>query len=289
MSGLGSRCRLFIAVFLLIFSTEFLRAQAPVNPQVFSWAPPDIDHVNIPANTDVPCSLDKILPAASKRVQELVDNMQRFSATERVEFQEANRNGVLKSAQKATFTYVAYIHEVRPRELTVEEYRNDSVAAQQFPSRLATTGTAAFALLFHPNYLKDFTVACEGLTEWNGHRAWRVHLSQTQPNNFRGYRLANRYFRVMLKARAWIDADTFQVLHLETNLRDPIEEIPLRLETVIVDYGNVEFPKRHLQLWLPQSADIYMDYRGHRFHHQHRFSNFQLFSVETTQTDQAPK
>ncbi len=171
----------------------------------------------------------------------------------------------------------------------MEEFRNDSVAPENFPSKLATIGTAAFALIFHPNYLKDFNVSCEGEADWNGRPAWRLHLVQTRSNNFRGYRISNRYFPVALKVRAWIDAETFEVLHLETDLRDPIPEIPLLLEHISVDYGNVSFPKRELQLWLPQSAEIYMDYRGHRYHHHHAFSNFQLFWVDTEQKVKAPK
>jgi hypothetical protein len=264
-------------------------AQSSDLPQPDPWAPPDIDHVSTAVNTQVPCAVADIAGAASKRVQELVQSMQRFSATEEAEFEEVDRNGASRGERKATFKYVAYISEVGPQELNVEEYRNDSAAVENFPSKLATIGTAAFALIFHPNYLKDFSVTCEGMTEWKGRRTWRLHLVQTKPDNFRGYRVANRYFPVMLKARAWIDAETFEVLRLETSLREPIEAIPLQLEHVIVDYGKVEFPKRDLQLWLPQEAEIFMDYRGHRYRHHHKFSNFQLFWVDTTQTVRAPK
>jgi hypothetical protein len=235
------------------------------------------------------CVLPDVLSRASKRVQALVDNMQKFSATEQAEFEEFDQRGLSRGTSKAKFNYVAYISEIAPQQLNVEEYRNDSVTPQNFPSKLATIGTAAFALLLHPNYLKDFSVTCEGQTDWHGRRAWRLHLSQTHPNNFRGYRVANRYFPVMLVARAWIDAATFEVLHLETDLLHPIPQIPLLREHVRVDYGDVSFHRRNLQLWLPQSADIYMDYRNHRYHHHHAFSNFQLFWVDTDQKVKAPK
>lgn len=286
-------CRLFLIKVLLsllvvvaFFPSAWAQGSAPAES---SWAPPDIDQTIAPASSEVPCQLGEVLGNASRRVQELVDNMQRFTATEQAEFEEVDHKGVSRGVRDATFNYVAYISEISPQNLNVEEYRNDTVNVENFPSKLATVGTAAFALIFHPSYLKDFDVTCEGITDWKGRRAWRLHLVQTKQNNFRGYRQANRYFPVMLKARAWIDAESFEVLRLETNLREPIEALPLLLEHVIVEYGNVDFPKRNLQLWLPQSAEIYMDYRGHRYHHKHHFSNFQLFWVDTTQTVKAPK
>jgi hypothetical protein len=279
-----------LAVLLLALNVfaPFAAAQLSKPSPAFSWAPPDIDYESPLAKTDAPCPLDTVLPAASKRVVELVEHMQQFSATENVKFEELNHKGSWGAASKATFTYVAYIHEIAPQQLSVEEFRNDSVALD-FPSKLATTGTAAFALIFHPNYLKDFDVTCEGLTSWNGRPAWRLHLVQTKVDNFRGYRSTNGYFPVMLKARAWIDADNFEVLRLETNLRDPIPQIQLKLEHVIVEYAAVDFPKKNAHLWLPQSAEIYMDFRGRRYHHEHTFSHFQLFSVDTSQTVHVPK
>ena len=254
-----------------------------------TWVPPDINRVLPPVNPDVPCALGSVLKNAGQRVQDLVVNMQRFSATEQVAFEEIDRNGGVRATRKTTFSYVAYIQEVADHQLAVEEYRNDMTALQDFPSKVATLGTAAFALLFHPQYLKDFAVTCDGLSEWQGRRAWRLHLTQVQANNFRGYRLANRYFRIMLKSTAWIDAETFEVLRLETDLLDPIPEIPLLLEHVSVEYAMVSFPRRNLRLWLPREAEIYMDFRGHRYHHRHTFSQFQLFWVDTDQTVKAPR
>ncbi len=277
-----------VLVLALLLSAAALagdRAKAPAP----AWAPPDIDQAIEPVKSGPPCELGDVLQQASRRVQQLVPNMQRFNAREEVTFEEADRRGVLRSSKKAAFSYVAYIHEGAPQQLVVEEYRDDSVAVQKFPSKLVTIGTAAFALIFHPNFVKDYAVTCEGLSEWQGRRAWRLHLIQVRPNNFRHYRVANRSYAVMLKARAWIDAETFDVLRLETDLRDPVPQIPLLREHVIVDYALVEFRSRNLQLWLPREADIYMDCLGHQYRHQHRFSQFQLFWVDTQQTVKTPK
>jgi len=255
-----------------------------------SWAPPDIDQAVPPANTDVPCPLPEVLSGVAHRVQDLVVNMQRFSATERAQFVEFDKRGVPHNTATAVFSYVAYIHEDHPGQLIVEEYRNDSVGVESFPTRLATTGTAAFALIFHPHYIRDFTVTCEGLAQLNGKPAWQLHFAQLpdHSNNFRGYRVAAAYYPVKLKGRAWISTDSHEVLRLETELLRPIQEIRLLKEHISIDYGPVYFQKRDLKLWLPQSADIFMDYRGNRYHHQHSFSDFQLFWVDTDAKSKGP-
>lgn len=216
--------------------------------------------------------------------------MQKFSARETLEYAEIAPNGLPQSTHTTVFTYVADIREVRPGQLLVDEYRNDSLGAQTFPSCLATTGTAAFALIFHPYYVKDFNVTCEGLGQVDGRPAWQVHFVQRTDriNNFRGYRVANNYYPVQLKGRAWISQDSHQVLRLETDLLHPIPEIKLMREHVVIDYGPVRFPRRDVSLWLPQSATIHMDYRKHRYVHRHSFTDYQLFWVETEQATRVP-
>ena len=50
-----------------------------------------------------------------------------------------------------------------------------------------------------------------------------------------------------------------------------------------VEYRPVAFPKRHTELWLPSSAELYLDFSGRRFYRKHSFTNFTLFSVDVDQ------
>lgn len=255
------------------------------------WAPPDVDDAVPPVDPDVPCSLPEVVAGATQRVEEFLVNMQRFSAKERAQFVEFDKKGISHDVASAVFSYVAYIHEVRPGSLTVEEYRNDSVGVQSFPSSLATTGTAAYALLFHSDYVKDFAWTCEGLARLQGQPAWQLHFVQlpNPSNNFHGYRVAGAYYQVKLRGRAWISQDRHEVLRLETDLLEPIPAARLLKEHVAVEYGPVDFPKRDLRLWLPQSSEIFMDYRSRRYRHRHSFSDFKLFWVDTEQRSEAPR
>ena len=93
---------------------------------------------------------------------------------------------------------------------------------------------------------------------------------------------------VKLKVRAWIATDTYQVVRLETDLAEEIPAIRLRTEHLTVEYGPVQFQKRSVELWLPESAELYLDFRGRHLHRRHSFSNFLLFSVDTSQRIREP-
>jgi hypothetical protein len=51
----------------------------------------------------------------------------------------------------------------------------------------------------------------------------------------------------------------------------------------------VESPASHLQLWLPSSTELFMDFQGRRFYRKHSFTDFQLFPVDTQYKVSDPK
>jgi hypothetical protein len=220
--------------------------------------PADIDQAMPPAVTEIPCPLPQLLHGVSERVEELVSNLLQFSARERIEHVEIGRNGNPHRARKTNFTYVAQINQSASGSPSVEEYRTSEAADENIHGQLVDTGTAAFAL------------------------TWQLHFAQrpNRGNFFHVYRVGVTYYPV-LKGRAWIAADNYEVLRLETYLLEPIAQIRLQREHSDIQYGPVEFPKQNVRLWLPQIAELYMDYRGHRYQRRHTFSNFQLFRVET--------
>jgi hypothetical protein len=121
------------------------------------------------------------------------------------------------------------------------------------------------------------------LGEWRGQATWLVYFRQRddKPNRIRSYRIGDNYYAVNLKGRAWISADKFQVVHIETDLVKPMPDIELLSEHLSVDYGPVAFPKKKTELWLPKSAELYIAFQRHRFHRRHIFNNFMLFSVDS--------
>jgi len=252
------------------------------------WAPADVDQTAPPARQDASCPLSGVLTEASKHAEELVENLQRFSAKERIEHIEFGKNGKRRSSQNGAFDYVAQIEQTPSGAMWVEEYREGG--SPEPPSPLEDTGTAAFALIFHPRKVADFDFQCEGLTDLQGVPAWQVHFQETSDpaKAFHAMRIGKLVYPLRFKGRAWIAAENQEVLRLETDLVAPIPQIELQVEHLEIVYAPVEFTTRNLQLWLPASATLYVGYRGHRYERVHNFSKFQLFSIDTAQTVKGP-
>jgi len=106
--------------------------------------------------------------------------------------------------------------------------------------------------------------------------------------SFSALRIKDSEYQVRFKGRAWIAADDYEVLRLQTDLVAPIPEIHLQIEHFDIAYAPVEFSRRKFRLWLPESASMHISYRGHRYERVHKFSNFQLFLVDTQQKVKDP-
>jgi hypothetical protein len=57
-------------------------------------------------------------------------------------------------------------------------------------------------------------------------------------------------------------------------------EIDLQAEHVVADYAPVQLHKKSMEFWLPQSAEVYMHFRGQRYYRKHTFDKYMLFSVD---------
>jgi len=251
------------------------------------WGPADIDEVVPPVRTTT-CPLPQILKETSKRTQDLIENLQRFSANERIEQIDIDKNGKRRNSTAQVVNYVAQVQENSSGYPTVKEYRSGSAGIRQ--ASLVDTGTAAFALMFHPTHVGNFDFRCEGLTELRASPAWQVHFEEradpTKP--FQAIRIGGSIYLPRLKGRAWIGTDSYDVVRLETDLASPIPQIDLQLEHQVISYAPVEFQEHHIRLWLPQSTSLYIAYHGHRYERVHNFSQFLLFSVDAAPAIKEP-
>lgn len=256
-----------------------------------SWIPEDIDSAVPSVSPGVPCSMAAVLEGAGKRIKELVQNVDRFTATEVLVHQDVSPSGRMGRAESVKFDYLVSISQERDGFLGVDELRNRSHSLDLFPSHIATTGTPSVVLVFHPRYASDFWMQCEGLGEWQGQPAWQVRFEQRadRPGHICAFIVNGSAYDVKLRGRAWILADSFQVARLETDLKESIPEIRLRLSHQSIEYRPVNSPALKLQLWLPSSTELYLDFQGHRFYRKHSFTDFKIFSVDTQYQISNPK
>jgi hypothetical protein len=260
-------------------------------PEAASWIPPGVDDVAPDVDPDVECPLPQVIRGVGQRMRQFVTNLEKFSATERVDHFVVDGSGVRRTPDVRTFEYVVIVSQNSAGTFVLDEYRNGSADPTQFQAHIATEGLPAIALIFHPLLASDFKFACEGLGQWEKRPAWQVHFVQRQDrqSRIRAYVIGANYYPVPLKGRAWIDPGTYQVVRLESELVNPLKGIDLTKEHLTIEYGGVQFHTQKLQLWLPQSADLYVERQGHRYYRRHTFSNFKIFTVETTQSIQPPK
>lgn len=262
-------------------------------PLPSSWMPPDIDEKVPPVETGTACALDDVLQKTGERLIELVHDVNRFTATEWVSDQTINKWGVASSTEKRKFAYVVSIEEIRPGMLSVDEYRDAGGGSTQMPDGVITSGLPALVLIFHPFYAGNYEITCEGLGKWSGNAAWQVHFRQRadKPIANRGFRVGmfGPLYPAALRGRAWISADNYQIVRLETDLVAPMPQVKMIAEHTVIEYGAVNFQKEDANLWLPHSAEVYFDWQGQRVHRRHSFENYLLFSVDEQEKIGKPK
>jgi len=255
-----------------------------------SWQPPGVDDIKPAIATSVTCPSFQVIEQSGQRVQELVGDVARFAAVEDLFHQALDSYGIPIRTETRKYNYVASISEPQPGFLAVDEYRADKLSLAGYPDQIASTGFAALALVFHPHMRDNFDMICEGLGEWRGQATWLVHFRQREdrPNRMHSYKVGNQIRSVPLKGRAWISADKFQIVRVEAELVQPMPEIQLLSEHQVVEYGPIPFPKKNTTLWLPKSAEIYFDFRKHRYYRRHSFDHYMLYSVDADEKRKEP-
>jgi hypothetical protein len=260
-------------------------------PPNLHWDPPQVDAPLPTVSSTPPCPLSDVLKMAAHRTAELIEHLQNFDAHEQVRYQETDGLGISTMAIAENFDYlVDFGPQAGP--LKIQETRTPLAGSDDSHlSAIVDKGLPVLALIFYPELQRDYEMRCEGLTQWNNQPAWVVYFRQVDGMHPRTLSMgtAANVFPVSLKGRAWIAADSGEVMHLETNLVKGVPIIELRANAVSIDYAPVAFPSRNLNLWLPKSAIAYTDYGKRRTIIEHTFSDFQLFSVQTQQLISKPK
>ena len=268
-------------------------ADATALPVASNWLPPDVDEKIPPVEPGPSCSLQDVVQKAGAQLVTFVHDVDRFTATESVVHESINRYGIAASPEKRQFDYLVAIQDIRPGYLGVTEYRNGGGAQTEFPGGIVTNGLPALVLVFHPYYAPNYEMTCEGMTRANGTLAWQIHFRQKagKPSAIKSYQLGlnGPSYSVALKGRAWISADTYQIIRMETDIVAPVPGIKLLAEHTDIEYGPVKFQRANETLWLPQSAEVYMAWQGRQMHRRHSFSNYLLFGVDENEKISAPK
>jgi hypothetical protein len=256
-----------------------------------AWTPPLVDAALRGWIASPPCTLTTALERAGARANELATNLQNFTAQESIEYQAFDHLGYTVDGGKVRFEYVV-VFQQGPGGLVVQESRNPTRGSRLTPAMAEDVGLPEIALIFLPEMQDDYAMRCEGTIEHNGQATWVVHFDQRKDRprrtiSFRGGSAA--VYPAKVKGRAWISADSGEVMHMETSLMEEIPEAKVRHWYLSLDYAPVQFRTRDVRVWLPQTVETYCDFQNHRAIAYHAFTDFLLFSVETDQKVEKPQ
>jgi tetratricopeptide (TPR) repeat protein len=250
------------------------------------WAPPDTDGAAYEVVPNMNCKTQAILDGALHRLNSQLADFEKFTATEHVEHQDIDRYGWPGPVKKRDFSYIVFVYPFGKNSFYLQESRDGKDDESGFPEAVDSTNLNSMGVnVLQPNYRDRFNYSCEGLSNVRGQAAWQIRFEENREAKGEGVRRWHRdltTYEEAVKGRIWVSSVSYAVLRIETDLRDPIKGLELTKDHLQVDYGPVNFSGGKEQLWLPWSADMYMELRGKRYHHRHFLSDYLLFDVETT-------
>jgi len=254
-----------------------------------NWGPPGVDDVKPTVAAGVACPYDQIIEMSGERIKTLVDSIAQFAATEDLLHEQLDPSGNPITKVSRKYDYAASITEAIPGYLQIDEYRNDRYGITDLPDRIVTTGFMSLALVFHPDMRENFAITCEGLGDWHGQATWLMHFRQRddKPARMADLVVGGQSYPIKLKGRAWITANTFQVVRIESELASGLPLLAVQHQ--IAEYGPIHFQKKNIDLWLPQSVDLFFELNKHRYYRRHSFDHYMLFATNAEERQQVPK
>ena len=279
-----------VAVPLSTVNVALLPSVSPAS--VMPWAPPSVDTSVPRVAADVACSADDVVEHTSASTNRQLENLEKFLATEHIQHEEVNGRGEVTQIRDKNFSYMVFIEHAKDGLVFLDEKRDGGTGTDSFPTSLATVGLVSLGVdVFHPGFAKALNFKCEGLGQWRGKAAWILHFEQKPDvkSYLRLWETKTKTVEIPLKGRVWVAASSYNVLHVESDLREPMKDLELMRDHLAIDYGPVNFQNGKTELWLPWYADMYLELHGKRYHHSHTLSNFSLFAVDTSDKISLPK
>ncbi|HXJ92778.1 MAG TPA: hypothetical protein VMT20_07830 [Terriglobia bacterium] len=239
--------------------------------------------------------LDSILTAVGKNVADLFQNFPNTSSVEAIHQEKLRRNGKLNREQDQTFHYLCLI----PNQTWgpgFSEYRADVSGEQGQPRGLQdgymlTSGFTSASLIFHPAYQSQSTFKYLGRQKLNARDTVVLAYAQLPAKSklYGTFKTGDVLMTTFTQGLAWVDAQTYQILRLRTDLLKPLPEVKLEKQTTEIDYAEVHFKGIESGFWLPKEVNVTVGWDGKSLRNQHEYSAFQVFNVAATQKIDKPK
>lgn len=231
--------------------------------------------------------LRSILQKTGESVREFFTGFQNTVSREQVREERLNRDGKVKNAQDLKFEYLL-VSQPQQGRLELQEYRTDSHGYPTAPTGLdsgfmLTSGFASASLLFHPAYQSGAKFRYLGQQSENGKTRYVVAFAELpdKAEMIERFNTNDTSVLVVFQGLAWIDAGTFRIVRLRTDLLKPESKIRLERQTTEITYGPVQFKQFASAVWLPSHVAVTVEWAGKTFRNMHSYSDFKLFNTGT--------
>ncbi len=245
-----------------------------------------------PANDQAP--LAGILTAMGKSVSRLFADLLNISAVENVLLDKINRQGEVRSSLKFKCLYLGIATNEKWGPSFIE-YRSDTKGREVSPpgskeGYMLTSGFISAPLIFHPAHQKGSSFRLLGRQKLRSRNTLVIGYAQipAQSRLFGTYRLRQNTGTIFKQGMVWIDADSFQIIRVVSDLLEPLPLIRLEKQKTDIEFDEVQLNRTTKKLWLPKQVTVTLNWEGKVLRNTHLYSDFELFSVETMQKIAAP-
>jgi len=230
--------------------------------------------------------LPAILAGTGKDVQSFFKNFANTMSQEQVHEARLGKKGETKDSLEENFQYLLL---ATPEKWGVglEEYRTDKNGDRTASKGLAaglmlTSGFASASLVFHPAYQSGAGFRLLGRQDLAEHPCFVVAFAQTpeKAQMVERFNTDRESVLVLFQGLAWIDATTYKIVRLRSDLLTPQPRIRLERQTTEITYEPVQFKELAEAMWLPSQVAVTVEWKGRTFRNSHTYSRFRLFNTE---------
>jgi VWFA-related protein len=260
-------------------------AMADWTPEEFVKAIPELKGLRA-ATRQV--DLAPLLARVGANVKAFFDTLPDVSAREEIVLERLDWSGSILEKELEQFNYLEIVKASATGNM-LDEYRTDSKGRRTEPTPLeggfVTVGFASMPDIFHPRYQPDSRFRYLGEQDVHGQALKVVYFGQI-PGEARPEETIHTPLKtidVLVQGVAWIDAESYQVARMRTDIAFPLDDPYLKSLTTESRFAKVHFRNDPRAVWLPAEVAVTINWYGQRFSNLHRYSGFRLFQVSSVE------
>ena len=156
---------------------------------------------------------------------------------------------------------------------------------------MLTKGFTSAALVFDPTYRSESTFRYLGRQKVDSQDTFVVAFAQIpgKAHLVGNFQAGQTSLPTYSQGLAWIDASTYRILRLHTDLLHSLPELRLKREAMNIDFHEIHFKHHPGALWLPGQVTVTIDWNGKVLRNTHTYADFKVFNVDASEKIGKPK